>query len=292
MPIFSQKSYFGNKPITQAYLNGEPLFQSVPDIEIGDYLEGGYFIGFVNYSPSGPIPRPPEDDPPKPTHGLVIAPKADRPQLVMDITGRPGFSSTYQNSWFDGAYNLQSLKTEIANAGRDFSDFEALHFCDNYVNDGYNDWYLPAVYEIAQFCFNHPLYLYGTNQWDETASSSNKYPFVDSIPLAWPTIPNTRDNAPWPQTTNPVFSPTGPQSLTAGYNWLSTHQYSAFGRESTKPKGAVGPDGLTPASGKPVSTYHFYVHNPGNVGYVSQSQQSNLQYTNPYPIAPIRRFAI
>lgn len=116
--------------------------QYVP-VNIGDAYQGGFFAGYISHTENG-----------NPTHALIVAPRA---------TGAIGSGYTQSTSlqWktianttanttsaFDGAANTAAMVA----AG--IANHPAANFCVGLSIGGFNDWYLPARFELDIAYFN------------------------------------------------------------------------------------------------------------------------------------------
>tara|TARA_R110000868_G_scaffold47352_1_gene155420 strand:- start:585 stop:1271 length:687 start_codon:yes stop_codon:yes gene_type:complete len=98
---------------------------------IGQPYQGGFFAGYISHTENG-----------VPTHGLIVAPRASgyngigRFPLQWKTSNTPTAGTT---SSFDGAINSSNMNNAI---------HPAAQYCEGLTIGGYNDWYLPARYEL------------------------------------------------------------------------------------------------------------------------------------------------
>jgi len=100
--------------------------------QIGDAVEGGFFVGFISHTANGVA-----------THALFVAPQA---------TGATGiaYPTTAQKKWQNSSTSTgaTSIYDGAANTAL-MTNSPAASFCTGLSIGGYNDWYLPARYEMA-----------------------------------------------------------------------------------------------------------------------------------------------
>lgn len=156
---------------------------------IGDPFEGGYYGGLIQW-PTGEI------------YALVTAPVSS----TMTLIAKSSWNTVESPSLFDGALNTAS---QVAGG---VGSTHAAGYCNNYVNQGYSDWYLPALFELEIFYFN----LKPTNVDNSTNAGANPY----AVP---PRNTNYTNSPKVPSITqSPAFmSPVGQQAFDAAY-WTST----------------------------------------------------------------------
>ena len=103
-------------------------------VVIGDYLEGGYFGGWVNYGNFNAT---------SPSHGLIIAEQSARVSKQVNDTNSTVNLAT--NSQSDGLANMDSFVG---------SEWVAANYCRDYSKDGYSDWYIPSLMEWGVLAWN------------------------------------------------------------------------------------------------------------------------------------------
>jgi hypothetical protein len=120
-------------------VTGKQKFPAV----IGEPFGGGFFAGYISHTADG-----------NPTHALIVAPRADGATgtgytLTTNLQWKTANTTTAgTNSVFDGAANTAAMVT----AG--IADHPAANFCVGLSIGGFNDWYLPARYELDIAYFN------------------------------------------------------------------------------------------------------------------------------------------
>lgn len=170
-------------------------------VVIGDYLEGGYFAGWVNYGNFNAT---------SPSHGLIIAEQSARVSKQVNDTNSTVNLAT--NSQSDGLANMDSFVG---------SEWVAANYCRDYSKDGYSDWYIPSLMEWGVLAWNFCPDSSGT-----IAGPPNEYPFSD-VGVATPSLPKpTSTNRP-PRTSATLFQGTNAQSIRSmGPVQTSTVTYS------------------------------------------------------------------
>ena len=142
-------------PLTRAMFMGAA--SGLP--EIGDFYGGGYFAGLISHTADG-----------NPTHGLIVAPAASgyNGQTVLQLkTSNTGTSGT--SSEYDGAANTEAMVADDNINGQ--INHPAANYCAGLTINGYNDWYLPAFYELEIAYYN----LKPTSDFNSTAFGANIY---------------------------------------------------------------------------------------------------------------------
>lgn len=121
------------KLITTALLCGLSFWASCQKSHfIGEHAQGGiiYYLCFDSIGKQ---------------HGLVVSLK----NLSREVEWGPKDKDVENcNSTWDGQSNTQA----ILMATRDTS--KAAGLCDNYTSEGFDDWYLPAIYELQAINVN------------------------------------------------------------------------------------------------------------------------------------------
>jgi hypothetical protein len=166
---------------------------------LGDAFEGGFFAGFISHTADG-----------NPTHGLIVAPRATGATgsgytLTTNLFWKTTASTTANtNSPFDGAANTAAMVTAGINS------HPAAKFCVDLSIGGYNDWYLPARYELDIAYEN----LKPTTTNNATSWGINEY----SVPER--TVNRTAGDP--AQTSITAFQSTGSEPFVASFHWSST----------------------------------------------------------------------
>lgn len=165
------------------------------EIPIGEFIEGGYFAGYISHTADGNA-----------THGLIVAPAASgyngksTLQWKTSVTGTSGTSSEY-----DGAANTANMAD---------ADHPAANYCAGLSIGGYSDWYLPARYELEIAYYNlkpttaSNVIFRGTNNYAVPQRGSN---YTAGDPA---------------QTSVAAFQSGGAEAFVADYHWPST-QYTS-----------------------------------------------------------------
>ena len=127
---------------------------------IGIPFGGGYFAGYISHTANG-----------SPTHALIVAPRAPGATgtgytLTTNLTLKTSLGSTANTtSAFDGAANTAAMVA----AG--IASHPAAEFCTLLTINGFNDWYLPARYELDIAYYN----LKPTTTLNSTNTGANPY---------------------------------------------------------------------------------------------------------------------
>lgn len=189
--------------ISRAAANGLGYRGAEP--AIGSPFQGGYYAGA--YQVNGA------------KYYLIVAPKASESTTIYWTGLPPNIQTT---SEIDGLTNTNSL-----NSG---GQAPAATYCFTYQNDGYTDWYLPALLEIEIIYYNlksfaFPNYtLTGANQYAIPSRAGQNY--KQFIPR---------------QTPVGLFQSGGSQFL-EGFYWTSTQVASTV--QNTKAFGIFNADGI------------------------------------------------
>ena len=191
-------------------------------ISIGTFVEGGYFAGYISQTANGVA-----------THGLIVAPAAsgyngqNTIQLKTSTTSTSGTSSV-----FDGAANTANMAN---------TSHPAANYCAGLVINGYNDWYLPALYELEIAYYN----LKPTTNSNTVYEGTNAY----SVPARGSNY-TTGDPA---QTSVAAFQSGGAEAFLSAYHWSSSEVWLGL----TAYQGSVLSfyDGLQATSSKTSALY-------------------------------------
>jgi hypothetical protein len=175
--------------------------------EIGDAYGGGYFAGYISHTADGVA-----------THRLIVAPAATGASgtnytLTQFYTWKTSFTTTAgATSSFDGAANTAA----IVSAG--ISSHPAAEFCVNLNIGGFEDWYLPAVWELDIAYFH----LKPTTSSNSTSWGDNPY----SVPRR-----NSKYTTGDPAQTNVTAFRSGqPEAFINVNHWSSTDVSNDFAR--------------------------------------------------------------
>ena len=152
---------------------------------IGQAFQGGYYAGA--YQLNGE------------KYYLVIAPASSEVQLPYWTGNNPNVSVI---DVIDGLIN-----TIVLAAG---GESPAATYCDDYVNDGYSDWYLPAFWELEIIYYN----LKPTTTDNSTTTGANPY--------AIPSRAGTNYTTTNPKQTSVGLFQQGNTEALQGFFWTST----------------------------------------------------------------------
>lgn len=104
----------------------EVICASAPAPEIGSYWEGGVYMGVLNIGGTD--------------YHIILGLQSSQASLRWKTS----------NTFTSGATsNLDGLANTLAMEQAGLSSHPAAQHCVNYSSDGYSDWYLPALNEIA-----------------------------------------------------------------------------------------------------------------------------------------------
>jgi len=81
------------------------------------------------------------------THGLVAAPN----DLTGGVTWYPGITRSLKDGVYSGKYNTEQI---IANKS---VGYYAAKICNEYKGCGFDDWYLPSLYELTHLYKNRRI---------------------------------------------------------------------------------------------------------------------------------------
>jgi hypothetical protein len=161
--------------------------------EIGDAYGGGYFAGYISHTADGVA-----------THRLIVAPAATGASggnypISTSLEWQSSASTTGATSPFDGADNTSKM-----------TNSPAADFCTGLSIGGFNDWYLPARYELEIAYYN----LKPTTASNVTSAGTNDY----SVPKR---SSNYTAGSPG-QTLAAAFTSTGSEAFSAVNHLAST----------------------------------------------------------------------
>jgi hypothetical protein len=172
---------------------------------VGDAFEGGFYAGLISHTANG-----------IPTHALIVAPRATGATgtgpsgtgypINIDLAWQNPGSITGATSPFDGAANTALMINS-----------PAADFCTGLSIGGYNDWYLPALFELDIAYEN----LKPTTFDNSTSAGTNPY----SVPER--TVNRTSGDP--AQTSVAAFQDGGAEPFVAGDHWSSTESGSFAG---------------------------------------------------------------
>jgi hypothetical protein len=150
--------------------------ETIRELQLGDYYQGGIICYF--YKPKDSLYVPWEQ------HGLIMS-IDDLGYAQWGMHGRPIADSTNQGMGF-GALNTEKILRQLGSVSSTVyspttTGMRIIHpcaalLCDQYVSDGYDDWFLPSKgewYELyLEFDF---LTILGLNSMEHYWSSSEVY---------------------------------------------------------------------------------------------------------------------
>lgn len=103
---------------------------------LGEPWGGGYFVGYISHTANG-----------IPTHALIAAPVAT--QYLMAFSTQSQIFGNNSRSTFDGASNSSGWLLSYGS-----SIVTSVAYCDGLIVNGFQDWYLPAIFELDIAYFN------------------------------------------------------------------------------------------------------------------------------------------
>jgi hypothetical protein len=180
--------------------SGHPYKTSPPESvdtepEIGDEYAGGYFAGYLSETADGIA-----------THRLIVAPVATGasgsgyPTTTVRAWKNANTATTGTQNEFDGSINTANIGANHA----------AANFCQGLSIGGYDDWYLPARYELDIAYEN----LKPTTVSNSTTNGINPY----SVPKR----DSNRTASVPAQTAVAIFQEGGSQAFSRFAHWTST----------------------------------------------------------------------
>jgi len=192
-----------------------PGFDFLDPANIGQPAEGGFFAGLISHTADS-----------NPTHALIVAPRATgatgggytlttNPKWANETVAAPAHNVLIgASSAFDGKVNTDLMMSLIANNTYSAGAFPAAQFCADLSIEGFNDWYLPARWELDIAYFH----LKPTTESNNTGWGDNPYsvPRRDSKYTAGDP----------PQTSITAFQTSQAQAFVADNHWSST-EFSA-----------------------------------------------------------------
>jgi hypothetical protein len=186
-------------------------FDFLNPANIGQPVEGGFFAGLISHTADG-----------NPTHALIVAPAATgatgggytlttNPKWADEMVAVPANSTLIgASSAFDGKVNTNLIMSLIADETYSAGAFPAAQFCANLSIGGFNDWYLPARWELDIAYFH----LKPTTQLNSTSWGDNPY----SVPRR-----DSKYTAGDPQQTSiTAFQSTQSEAFVGDGHWSST----------------------------------------------------------------------
>jgi len=189
---------------------------------LGIPFGGGYFAGYISHTADG-----------NPTHALIVAPAAAGATgtgypVTTNLTWKTATTlTTGTSSAFNGAANTAAMVT----AG--IADHPAAEFCVNLSIGGFNDWYLPAPWELDIAYFN----LKPTTSTSNVNSGNNPY----SVPRrnSFYTVTGV------PQTAATLFQGGQSEAFPAAQGWASQEASTSFAYGYSFANGLFGTPGKT-----------------------------------------------
>ena len=154
---YQQRLDAGETPI-EIYNNKD--VPSVPEYFLGLYYAGGIIFYFDESTGKGLIASP-ED--------LVMSEWGCLDTFIEDLPVTDGSGSTPKAGTRIGNGPTNTMLILEADCGK----FSAARICDNYINDGYDDWFLPSIGELAFISYAgvHGEY------WSSTIKDSTLYAY-------------------------------------------------------------------------------------------------------------------
>jgi hypothetical protein len=134
----------------------------------GEPFEGGLFAGYISHTADG-----------VPTHALIVAPRPDGASGAgYEITPLLQWK-TSQTATAGSASSFNGRANTDAQIAAGISDHPAAQFCVNLTIGGYNDWYLPARYEL-QVAYYNLKPTTGNNSTDNSTQNPYSVPKLDT----------------------------------------------------------------------------------------------------------------
>jgi hypothetical protein len=164
---------------------------------IGQFAQGGYFAGYISTTGNGIA-----------THGLIVAPAASgyNNKTKLQYQTATALESNIDSS-YDGATNTANM------VSIETSTFPAGEYCAGLTINGYNDWYLPARWELEIAYYNlkpstteNKTFAYLTNAYSVPARST---PYTTTDPA---------------QTSVALFQSGGSEAFEEDAHWSSTQE--------------------------------------------------------------------
>jgi hypothetical protein len=191
----------------------EPSSNIMIEPAIGEASNGGFFAGKIMENGS--------------MYALIISPKATGMFTNKTMGNNVNIPPIQPLSTFDGLANTNALVTANS-SGALAGTFSGAASCRNLTTGGYNDWYMPARYEMEVLYY----FLKPTTQNNIATGGNNPYAVA-------PEPVNTlyTASAP-PQTSVDIFKTGGSESLEALQYWVSNmwqqdliSDWTAFGAQ-------------------------------------------------------------
>jgi len=228
--VISKGITLANSFAVEDYMWNNPRAHGLLDVgSIGDPFEGGFYAGVISYTANG-----------EPTHALIVAPRATGAtgtdytittslKWADETVAVPAHASSITTSQFDGKANTDLMMSLIANGTYSTGAFPAAAFCDGLSIAGFNDWYLPARFEIDIAYF----YLKPNAALNNTSAGINPNSVPERTAAYTTTVP--------PATPIASFKTGGSQAFPPVFHWSSTQGVSATaGFRSTLETGFQG----------------------------------------------------
>ena len=174
----------------------DPSASATPMMPIGAAYGGGYYAGQIMENGT--------------KYNLVISPKATGTFTNKTMGNGTDLPATQPLSTFDGLANTNALVTANS-SGVLAGTFSGAASARGLTIGGYNDWYMPAQYEMEVLYY----YLKPTTQNNITSGGHNPYAVAPE-----PVNTNYTISAP-PQTSVAIFQTGGSESIEALQYWVS-----------------------------------------------------------------------